>query len=274
MGISRLLLALTALLTLGACQTNPSTGRSQFIVIPADQVAAMGEEAKPQVIAEFGGEVESAELRAYVARVGNDLAMHVEPEFDFIDWEFFALRSEVINAFALPGGKIFITVGLLTQFDNEAQLAGVLGHEIGHVTARHVDERLSQTLVAQIGLAAIGAYSESALISQGAGVAAQGVLLKWGRDQESESDTQGLKYMTAAGYDPEGMYQVMEVLLEASQSGDRPPEILSTHPYPETRLERIRAALERDYAYTRGSARYRLYKDRYRAEARPHLGAP
>ncbi len=184
------------------CSTNPATGRSQFIIFPADQVAAMGEQATPEVIAEFGGEVSSSQLRAYVDRVGRRLAAEVEPAFRGIRWEFYVLRSDAVNAFALPGGKIFITMGLLRDLESEAELAGVLGHEIGHVTARHVDERLSQTMFAQLGMAAVGAYTESALINEGAGFAAQGVLLRFNRSQESESDDQGLKYMVAAGYDP------------------------------------------------------------------------
>lgn len=265
------LLALTiAIAALTGCSTNPSTGRTQYIVLPADQIAAMGAQATPEVIAEFGGEVSSPQLRAYVDGVGRRLAKEVEPEYHRIQWEFYLLNSEVINAFALPGGRVFITMGLLSKFENEAQLAGVLGHEIGHVTARHVDERVSQTVTAQVGLAVLGAYSESAIINEGAGVAAQGVLLKFNRNQENESDNQGLKYMTAAGYDPEGMYEVMTVLAEASH-GERPPEILSTHPYPETRLRRIRSALNGPYAYTKGDSNYGKYANRFRRDAGPHL---
>ncbi len=259
-----------AIAAIAGCSTNPSTGRSQYIILPADQVAAMGAQATPEVIAEFGGEVRSPELRAYVAGVGQRLAKEVEPEFYRIQWEFYVLNSPVINAFALPGGRVFITVGLLSEFDNEAQLAGVLGHEIGHVTGRHVDERVSQTMTAQLGVAAVGAYTESALVNEGAGFLAQGVLLKFNRNQENESDTQGLKYMTAAGYDPAAMYDVMEILAQAAK-GERPPEILSTHPYPETRLRNIRAALKGPYAYTQGDSNYQKYRNRFQRDAVPYL---
>ncbi|MCP3904739.1 MAG: M48 family metallopeptidase [Planctomycetes bacterium] len=266
----RLLVLLPAIAMLAACSTNPSTGRTQFILLPADQVAAMGAQATPELVAEFGGEVQSAELRAYVTSVGQKLAAQVEPEYGHIEWEFTTLNSEVINAFALPGGKVFITRGLLERFDNEAQVAGVLGHEIGHVTGRHVDERISQTMVAQFGLEALGAATESQVIYEGAGMLAQVSLLSFNREQESESDYQGLKYMTRAGYDPRGMLQVLTVLAEAS-AGPRQWEILATHPHPENRLEDVTAALQGPYAYAVDAPGYTLGADRFAAGAKPHL---
>ncbi len=271
MRFRRLLVFAAVAAALTGCSTNPSTGRNQLILLSSESVAAMGDEAKPQVIAEFGGEVASAELRAYVNRVGHSLAAHVEPEYADIEWEFMTLNSDVINAFALPGGKVFITRGLLSKFSNEAQVAGVLGHEIGHVTARHIDERLSQTVAAQLGLAVLGAYSESDLVAAGGSLAAQGVLLKFGRDQESESDLQGLKYMTAAGYSPVGMRQVLDVLLEASRSGGSQPEFLSTHPHPETRIEDIDRLLAGSYSHTRDNPQYGLFPHRFEEGARPYL---
>ncbi|MBT8484402.1 MAG: M48 family metallopeptidase [Phycisphaerales bacterium] len=271
MHLARVPALLLAALMLTACSTNPSTGRRQLILLPGPTVAAMGVEAMPQMMAEFGGPVESAPLRDYVSDIGFQLARHVEPEYGDIQWEFVTLDSEVVNAFALPGGKVFITRGLLERFDNEAQVAGVLGHEIGHVTARHVDERLSQALVAQLGLELLGAYSESALITEGAGMATQIGMLGFGRGQETESDLQGLKYMTAAGYDPHGMYEVLQVLLEASQGGARQPEFLATHPHPETRLKAIAAQLEGPYAFTRDNPAYGRYPERFRRGALPYL---
>lgn len=252
------------------CSTNPSTGRNQWILISSEEVAAMGVEAMPQLVAEYGGEVQSRQLREYVDEVGHRLAATVEPEFRDVEWEFTVLDSDVINAFALPGGKVFISRGLLRQFENEAQVAGVLGHEIGHVTARHIDERISHALITQYGLETVGILSESDLIVAGAGTLVNLGSLKFSRFQESESDHQGLKYMTAAGYDPSGMLEVLHVLLEASGRGG-PPEILSTHPHPESRLEEVEMLLDTEYRYTQGNPEYRKYVGRFQREAIPHL---
>ena len=146
------LLTISSMLALHGCSTNPSTGRSQLDLVSSDQVAAMGKQATPELIKEFGGEVKSADLRHYVTQVGRRLAKHVEPEYSEVKWEFHTLDSEVINAFALPPGNVFITTGLLSRLSNEAELAGVLGHEMGHITAAHVDERVSQQMLAELGL--------------------------------------------------------------------------------------------------------------------------
>jgi predicted Zn-dependent protease len=266
----RHLIIVPAIGLLAACSTNPSTGRSQLIVLSDAEVAAMGAQAQPELIEQFGGEVESAELREYVEGVGHRLAEQVEPEYDHIEWEFTTLDSDVINAFALPGGKVFITRGLLERFDNEAQVAGVLGHEIGHVTGKHVDERISQAILAQVGLAGLGIATDEELVVMGGSILAQGVMLGWGRDQETESDYQGLKYMVRAGYDPRGMAQVLQVLSEASQ-GPRQWEILSTHPHPENRYEDVMEAITGPYAYAVEAPGYTMGADRFANLAKPHL---
>lgn len=267
-----------SLVIAAGCATNPSTGRSQFILPQiAAQTTEMGAAAKPELIQEYGGEVQSAQLRQYVQRVGERLARHVEPEYSDVQWDFTLLDSDVINAFALPGGHVFMSRGLMEGFTNEAQLAGVLGHEIGHVTALHVDERLSQAMLVQ-GVAeaasSVAGQSESALVSQAVpvlvGLGGQGYLLKFGRDQEAEADIQGLKYMAAAGYDPAAMLEVLAILSEADQGG-RPPEFLSTHPYPETRLETVRRLLRTEYSHTQNSDAYRKFQERFEREARPYL---
>ncbi len=261
--------------SLAGCKTNPSTGRSQFIVVSSEQTAQMGEEAKPELIAEYGGEVKSAELRQYVTQVGKRLVRHVEPEYAGTQWEFITLDSEVINAFALPGGKVFMSRGLLQELNSEAALAGVLGHEIGHVTAKHIDERISHAMVVQgiagVGSAAVGGSSGWAeVIPLVVGAGGQGYLLKFGRDQESEADRQGLKYMVKASYDPTGMEDVMRVLIKASE-GHEQWEMLSTHPDPERRLEDIQALIEEDYSYTVDNPKYRKFENRFDRDALPYL---
>lgn len=263
--------ALAALLAPGVgCTTNPTTGRSQLNMLSREEEIALGEEAKGPLTKEYGGAVADQELQGYVREVGMAMVPHTEADAPSLPWEFTLLDSDVINAFALPGGKVFMSRGLAEKMTNEAQLAAVLGHEIGHVTAEHVDERISasygaQTLLA--GVAVLAGASESAILSGAlpriVEIGGQGYLLKYGRDQELEADALGVRYMTKAGWDPLGALQVQQ-LLEAEAEGGRPPELLSTHPYPERRQERIRELLDGEYAFTQNNGAYQLHADRYR----------
>ncbi|MHC5022958.1 MAG: M48 family metalloprotease [Planctomycetota bacterium] len=270
MGVLRCGMVLLALSGLAGCSYNPATDRNQLILISPEETMAMGEEAMPELIEEYGGEVPSEELRAYVTDVGTGLTDHVESRYEETPWEFTVLDSEVINAFALPGGKVFISQGLLARFENEAQLAGVLGHEIGHVTARHVDERISQALALELGLSGLGAATESQLLLLSVQLFANGYQLSFGRDQESEADELGVKYMTRAMYDPQGMLQVLEVLRQAA-AGASTPEFLSTHPHPETRLKTVTGLIRGPYAFTQDNSEFRLWRDRFQDRATPYL---
>ncbi|MCA9291833.1 MAG: M48 family metallopeptidase [Phycisphaerales bacterium] len=266
-------LTLLTLIAAVGCHSNPATGRNQFILISDSQAKALGVEAAPGLIQEYGGQVASPELREYVSDLGRKLASHTEEEYADVEWRFVVLDSDVINAFALPDGTVSITRALLERFSNEAQVAGVLGHEIGHVTARHVSERISRELAAQGLLTGLSMATDSGLISQAAGMFAQGYGLKFDRGQETESDALGVKYMARAGYDPKGMVQVLEVL--AAAAGDaRQPEILSTHPHPETRIATVQALIDGPYAYTRNNGEYTLRQGRFDRLAAPYLNRP
>ena len=208
------------------------------------------------------------------------MAELTEADYPQLPWEFTVLDSDVINACALPGGKVFASKGLLERLDNEAQLAGVLGHEVGHVTAAHAEERISHSLLVAgiaIGATAAAGQSDEDWVRIGVpvivGAAGTGYLLSFSRDQEQEADEQGVKYMTAAGYDPHGMLAVLQVLADESSSGPRPPEFLATHPHPETRMETVKALLDGPYHYTQGNADFRKYRQRYEREALPFLPA-
>lgn len=264
-----LLAVSTIMATLTGCSTNPSTGRSQLDLVSSDQVAAMGKQATPELIKEFGGEAKSPELRQYVNSVGRRLAKQIEPEYKDVKWEFHTLESDVINAFALPPGNVFITTGLLSRLSNEAEVAGVLGHEMGHITAAHVDERVSQQMLAELGLGVLGQTNESQIVNMGAQLLTQGTLLNFSRDQESEADEQGLKYMSKAGYDPRGMLGVLNVLIEADQGGGA-PEFLSTHPDPKRRLSDAQKRINEEYKGERGE----LYENRFNKGAEPYLKSP
>lgn len=258
------------------CQTNVATGRSQLTTLSREEEIQLGSQAMPELIAEYGGAVQSPQLQAYVTQVGMSLARHTEGDAPSLPWEFTVLDSDVINAFALPGGKVFITRGLMVEFDNEAQLAATLGHEVGHVTAEHVDERITQSnvvqTVASVAGAVAGTQGESIgqLVNVVVGTSGQGYLLKFGRDQESEADNLGIRYMIAAGYDPKGMVQVLEVLKRASGES-QPLEILSTHPNPGTRLDRVSRLLATDYAQAAANPSLTLGAERYQQQAKPFL---
>ena len=246
------MLGVVAMAWQAGCQVNAATGRSQFLPITTQQEIALGTEAMGQLTEEYGGEVSDRALQQYVTEIGLAMAAKTEGDNPDLPWEFTLLDSDVINAFALPGGKVFMSRGLAERMTNEAQLAGVLGHEIGHVTARHVGERIGQSMGMEMLIRVAGAVangSESAVgqyIPAVLGYGGQGYLLKFGRDQELESDALGMRYMTRAGYDPVGQRQVMEILAEAS-SGARQPEFLSTHPHPESRIGQIDQLLATEY---------------------------
>ena len=240
----RLTLPVFAVLAaLPACATNPATGERQLILISQSQEIAMGRQYDPQVIQTFGL-VDDEPLQRYVQDLGARIAATSErPE---LPWTFRVVDDPVVNAFALPGGFIYVSRGILAHFDNEAQLAAVLGHEIGHVTGRHSAEQMSTQQLAQIGLVA-GMLIEPDL-QQFGGLAMAGLqvlFLKHSRDDERQADDLGLRYMQRARFDPREMPDVFTMLERVSEArgGDGPPEWLSTHPNPGNRRERIEQAI-------------------------------
>jgi len=246
-------------LPLASCTTNPATGDRFFSPLSRDQEIAMGVEAKPEMTKEFGGEIGNARIRAYVNDIGRRLAATTEADNPSLPWEFIVLDSSVINAFALPGGKVFVSRGLMERMTNEAQLAGVLGHEIGHVTAQHSARRIGQATLIQGGVAIAGvavgaapagsaAASTGEMLLPALNVGGEVIILKFGRDEESQADSLGLRYMSRIGYNPTGQLQVMEILKDASKGGGGQPEFLSTHPLPETRIKRLQDELKKSYA--------------------------
>lgn len=255
-------LLLATLGSMTACSTNAATGRSQLNVLSREKEIAIGSEAGPQFLAEGGGELGDKVIVEYVSNIGKRLAALSEnPD---LPWEFHVMDSDVINAFALPGGKVFISRGLLARMTNEAQLAGVLGHEIGHVTARHANDRFANQILvtgAVVGVSVAASQSDNDAVQIGvpAASAIAGSLwtLSYGRGQEHESDSLGLRYMTRAGYDPMGQVQVMQILDEASGESKQ-PEFLSTHPDPGNRVERLKEIIATEYAHTQNNSRFVL----------------
>ena len=272
LGFGLILLSLNA-----ACVTNPATGRSQFNALSTEQEIAIGTQAMPELIEGYGGVVPDPALRDYVTRIGMSMVPYTEAHFPELPWEFTFLNSSVINAFALPGGKVFVSRALVERMTSEAQLAGVLGHEIGHVTAQHVDDKLARQTGLEIGAAVIGVIAGQSQVQgavelanlavTGAGVYA----LKFDRNQESESDSLGMRYMTKAGYKPRGMLEVMEILKAAGGGGGQ-PEWMSTHPLPTTRIDRISNELKKKkYRETDSDPTLGTFEDRFERECLSRL---
>jgi len=257
-----------------ACSTNPATGKRSLTLLSWQEERQMGDQAAAQFTDQFGGRVENARANAYIDEIGHRLLNGIESGVPELDWQFTLLDSDVINAFALPGGKVFVSRGLAQRLSDEAELAGVMGHEIGHVTARHANQRISKQLGMNLLLSgaalAVGVadadsdvrkYGQYAvpLLAVGGNV----VMLKYGRDEESEADMLGVRYMVRAGYDPMGQVRVMEVLNAAGGGGGQ-VEWLSTHPHPETRIQRLSQIIHDEYGDTQNNPEYKSYPKRYK----------
>lgn len=230
--------ALLAAAVVAACSVNPATGRRELTLIGQGQEIAMGREADGQISASLGL-VEDAALQAYVRDLGLRLAAVSErPE---LPWSFKVVDDAAVNAFALPGGFIYVTRGILAHFDSEAELVGVLGHEIGHVTARHSVTQMSRQQVQQIGLGLGMILSEDVRRYGGVLSTGLGLLnLRYSRGDETESDELGARYMSRVGYDADALTGVFRMLAGVSGGGGRAPEWQLTHPHPENREARIR----------------------------------
>lgn len=243
---------------LSSFQVNPVTGERQAVGMNQEQEIALGLQAAPEMISQMGGTAPRNDPAArIVEEVGQRLVSVEEvaksPYRGHFDFHLLEDR-QTINAFALPGGQIFITRALFERLETEAQLAGVLGHEVGHVIHRHGAQRmasanLTQSIIQGVGVAASDGSSNGQMAAQAAAYVGQMVLMKYGREDELESDNYGLKLMAQTGLDPAGMIRVMEILAEATGSGPRAPQWASTHPDPLARIDEIKqwlAANERE----------------------------
>jgi len=252
MGKARLviaaIIALFAVVTyFGSSSENPLTGEKQRVAMTPEQEVNLGYQSAPQMAAQMGGLSRNTQAVALVQRVGESLVRQSVAAKSPYKFSFHVLADpKTVNAFALPGGPVFITEGLLRQLKSEAELAGVLGHEIGHVIARHSSERLAKQQLTQSLLGALVVGSGDYTTAQIGQMVGGMINMKYGREDELESDALGIRIMAEAGYDPRGMIRVMEVLAKAS-GGSRQPEFFSTHPAPENRAERLKEAIAKQY---------------------------
>jgi predicted Zn-dependent protease len=226
------------------------TGETQYIGITVEQEIALGLQAAPQMADEFGGLDPDESAQAIVDQIGNTIVQSSPASQTPYEYDFHLLEdAQTINAFALPGGQIFITRALFDRLETEGELAGVLGHEIGHVVARHSAEHIAKAQLTEglTGAAVLATYDPdnpaSASSAQIAALIGQLINLKFGRDDELESDALGVCFMNDTGYDPNEMVSVMKIL-EAASQGNKPPEFFSTHPSPENRIARIQEAIQ------------------------------
>jgi predicted Zn-dependent protease len=238
-------LAVAALLSLEACAVNPVTGERELALISESQEVQLGREAAQEVEQSIGLVPDKA-LQEYVHRTG--VALAKTSERPTLPWTFRVVDDPTPNAFALPGGFIFVTRGLLSLMDSEAELASVLGHEIGHVTARHSVNQISQQQLAQLGLGLGGIlFPEIQPFGQAVGAGLQLLFLKHGRDDERQADELGFGYARVQGYDLREMADVFEGLRRYGEREERSalPSWLATHPAPEERIEAARQRLKK-----------------------------
>ncbi|KXI23479.1 M48 family metallopeptidase [Photobacterium sanguinicancri] len=236
---------------LSGCSSSP-TGRQQMLLFSENDMSQMGAQSFEQLKQQEKISTD-AKKQQYVQCVTDAITAKVGPLEGFDKWEVVVFDSDQVNAFALPGGKIGVYTGLLKVATNQDQLATVIGHEIGHVLAQHSNERLSRSQLADAGLkitgAAIGGsqYSNAAMAGLGLGVQ-YGILMPYGRAQESESDIIGLKLMAEAGFDPTQSVALWKNMAKAS-GGNQPPELLSTHPSHDTRIDDLNESIASLPAY-------------------------
>jgi predicted Zn-dependent protease len=236
---SRAWLPLSLALLLASCATNPVTGKHELSLVSFEREIQIGKEGHQAILAEYG-QYDDPRLAAYVDSVGQALArVSHRPS---LGWTFTVLDDPVVNAFATSGGYVYITRGILAHLNSEAQLAGVLGHEIGHITARHTAQRMTQQQIAGVGLTLASVLSQEFRRYSEAAQSALGLmLLKYGRDDENQADELGVQYSALAGFDPREIPATYRMLARVGErSGQRLPAFLSTHPDPGDREERTR----------------------------------
>jgi predicted Zn-dependent protease len=251
-----------ALMFIWSCAKNPVTGKNELMLMSKDQEIAMGQQSDPEIVA-FFGLYEDEKLQRFINDKGKEMAAVSHRQE--LPYEFKIVDSPVVNAFAVPGGFVYFTRGIMAHFNNEAEFAGVLGHEIGHITARHSAKQYSRAMLGQIGLVAGSVISpEFAQFADIAQTGLQLLFLKFGRDAESQSDKLGVEYSTKIGYDASEMADFFSTLdrLSSQSGGEEVPTFLSTHPDPADRERKV-AKLAEDWQRKTKSTDFDVNRDSY-----------
>ena len=236
----------------GSKEYNPIVEEDQYVGITPDQEIALGLQAAPEMAAQFGGLHPDAQAQGFLDEVCRQLIN--SSDAGQADWPYecsLLVDDQTVNAFALPGGQVFLTVGLYNRLQSEGQLAGVLAHEIGHAVARHSAQQIARQQLTQglTGAVVIASYDpnnpNSAMTGQMAAVVGQLLTMRYSREHELQADRLGVRFMAQASYDPRMLIEVMRILAEAG--GDAPPEFFSTHPNPENRITAIEEAIAAEF---------------------------
>lgn len=245
MAKSATLLTLSAVLALGVgCAINPVTGEEELMFFSPEDDVKLGRRYAPAIEAALEGRISDENVQSYVHRVGQRIARVCHrPD---LAYHFTAVDEEAVNAFAVPGGYIYITRGLLKELTSEAQLAAVLAHEVGHVVARDTMAAMSRQLGMTALVAAVHVAGAPSDATQATGFITAVLSLQYSREDERDADLTGLSYMAQAGYDPHGMVETMQTLQDLQTI--RPIEFFSTHPNPESRIAYIEEQIARRYA--------------------------
>jgi len=236
-------------------EVDPLSGKRTYTLLSTQQEIDIGHKVIPSAINENDGVYPDSEINNYVRQIGTKIAS-ITPRR--VDYQFYIVNSSEINAFALPGGPVFVTRGLLLKLDKESELAGVLGHELGHINARHHAKFLEKSfgmsvLIGILGIAVQDSRYASAVMNL-AQVSAGLLQLKFSRDQENEADSLGVRFTYQAGYDPRGLLGIFEEFKSMEKAGT--VEWLSTHPLPETRIRNVQQMIAKEYPDS-----YRLKQD-------------
>ncbi len=257
-----LLSLLTIQFLFQSCAINPVTGKKEFMLMSEQQEIALGASNDPAIISQMGLYPDSS-LQKFIEIKGKEMA--AVSHRDHLEYQFRIIDSPIINAFAAPGGYIYFTRGIMAHFNNEAEFAGVLGHEIGHVTARHSARQYSQAMLAQIGL--LGGMILSEEFRNYAGLANTGLqllFLKFGRDHESQSDRLGVEYSTKVGYDAKYMANFFKTLAKMREGNEAAaiPTFMSTHPDPLDRYVKV-DALSEEWQSKYPNKEFKVNRDSY-----------
>lgn len=268
-GVSRReFLWLTALSSAGfvtGCAVNPVTGKSQLMFVSENQEIAIDKQNSPHQFSSDYGPVQDPELNKYLNDTGRMISRHTHRPH--MPYSFRAVNATYINAYAFPGGSIACTRGILLEMENEAELAALLGHELGHVNARHTAQQMSKGTITSLILTGVSAYAEKQgsslgdLTTQLGNIATGALLAKYSRDNEREADSLGMKYMIQSNYSPKGMVGLMDILRNMSK---RKPNVIeamfSSHPMSDERYQTVVNATAGKY---RSAKDYPLHRDRY-----------
>jgi predicted Zn-dependent protease len=242
--IMGVIIAIISIISYVASRTvNPVTGENQYLSLTPEQEIALGQQSAPEMVQEFGGMSGDQNAQNEVDKVGFNLVNNSVARTTPWQFEYSVLNDpQTVNAFALPGGPIFITEALYSQLTTEDQIAGVLAHETVHVLARHSAQQIASSDLTNGLIGAVGVASGDASTAQTAAMVGQLINMRYGRQDETQSDTLGVCLMIAAGYNPEAMIDVMHILEASGGSGG--PEFFQTHPNPENRITQIQTAIQ------------------------------